>query len=98
MQAINRLPSLAQQISSTGCNGLQSVSDSLHIEKRSAISEEDDGPLESSICEKKEKQIDEHPRPLALVGVSLLYVLFNCACFFLLSLTHMGLLEAVLFH
>lgn len=80
VQARNRFPSLAQQVSSIGCNVLQSVSDSLHIEKTSAISEEDNGPLESSIREKKEKEIGEYPRPLAVVGVSLLYVFFNYAC------------------
>ncbi|XP_058074929.1 probable GTP-binding protein OBGC2 isoform X2 [Magnolia sinica] len=75
-EARDRLPSLVHEISEIGCPDVPSESERISEEafQASHVESEDASklPLGSLNKERKEKEIEEYPRPLAVVGVSVL--------------------------
>ncbi|XP_043712883.1 probable GTP-binding protein OBGC2 isoform X2 [Telopea speciosissima] len=74
-EASDRLPFLIQEISAIGCNEIPSepeISNEKVAQLLPLDSEHATTPLVSPIRDKKEKEIEDYPRPLAVVGVSVL--------------------------
>lgn len=83
LQAMDRLPSLVQEISMIGCVEVpcvleNSCEDSQPLTMTMKNNHADLPPLRFN---KEKMEIKDYPRPLGVVGVSVLYVLFPLANF-----------------